>query len=1107
MTITTPILDVDEDATVSERLTWNAENNILPARYLRKDSSGNVIETPAELFERVAENVAEAEAEYDNGITPESVKSRFEEAMKELRFMPNSPTLMNAGTDMNQLSACFVEEPKDDMESIFDKAKQAALIFQSGGGVGYPFHHLRPQGSLISSTGGVASGPVSFMEVFDTACDTVKQGGKRRGAQMGILRIDHPDIGRFITAKRDEANLDNFNISAGITDDFLDALDNNESYSLLSPRSDFTSEFSVTEGVRDFYSEEYADNPASALDSGEGKTVESNLWRDYADNIEVTSDGETVPFVEKWGGEIDLEVGEDFELPAEFIWDIIIDGAWRNGEPGMYHYDWTRADDTYPDSDIEATNPSLVAGTDVLTDSGVVSIENLEGEEFKTRSLSGNWADAKCWKSGEDEELYNIETNTGFTHQATAEHEWPVVENGNIIKKRTDELDGGERVPLTKTDSLQYGELGSYEDGVLIGWLYGDGSITKRSDPHRADYQCSFTISQKDASSGILDFIVEKLKDITGFEYSPTKRNSGGEDWYEIHVCNQDIVNYIERFDVEKKENGLPNSIFSDGSEAFRRGFIDGLFSADSHVSTDKGRNNDKGRITLTTSREKISNDIVSLLSFYGIKAQQRHSKPSLNGNEYDRWDVTISNKPATRFKNLFKLSHEEKQKSLNEITNESNDTIKSTTVQIVSVKKANETADVWDVTVYDEKHTFPIRGITTGNCAEQPLTEHEACNLGHINLSLMVDDDAETWDEYDNKSDVRYYLFSNLDMESLDETIETASRFLENVVDQSNFPLDEIEETVDRKRKIGVGIMGLAQMLYQMGVPYDSEIGRDIAAEVMRYINMKTAEYSHELAAERGVFGNYDESKWSDPLEYEEWFKRHTGGEDAINASDGYPVRNHNQTTIAPTGTTSMIADTSGGCEPVYSVGYLKNVGDDIQGDDMLVEFDSYFIETLKKNDIAIEPVKEEATEQMQNDNWNGIPGLDSLPDELADVFVTTEDISPKDHTLMQRRLQEHVDSGISKTINLPEEATRQDVKDSYLRAVDYSDVGCPAKGVTVYRDGSRDKQVKSTSADMSEVGEDETPDPVELYESEEWSDEDIEKFVEQFDEQELDI
>lgn len=705
----TPILTIDQDASVEDRLTHNTVANILPARYLQKDSDGNVAEEPSDLFERVAENVAEAEEQYAEGPTPDEAQNAFESAMKELRFTPNSPTLMNAGTEMNQLSACFVQEPRDDMENIFETAQAAALIFQSGGGVGYPFHHLRPKGGLISSTGGEASGPVSFMNVFDETCNQVKQGGKRRGAQMGILRVDHPDVGRFIVAKRREGELDNFNISVGITDEFVEAVEEGGLITLRDP-DDYEKPFEAIGESEHFYDYEYRDNPEDAF-GGDGETVDENLWRDYADGITARVNGEEVPLAEKWSYFIEVDEGEPLRLPAEFLYDMMIDGAHRNGEPGIFHFDEANKDNSFvrgeTDYDIEATNP-----------------------------------------------------------------------------------------------------------------------------------------------------------------------------------------------------------------------------------------------------------------------------------------------------------------------------------------------------------------------CAEQPLAEHESCNLGHVNLSLMVAEGAPTWTEFEGS--YSEYIGRALDLGTFVETVQTGVRFLDNVVDKSDFPLDAIENRVGELRKIGVGVMGLAQMLYQMGVAYDSEDGREIAAQVLQFVNTEAAATSHRLASEREPFGAYDESKWAEPDEHPDWVEKHTGGIHPTQIEDGFPVRNHKQTTIAPTGTTSMIGDTSAGCEPVYSVAYYKNVGGDIQGDDVLAEFDSYFIRTLRENDIDVEAVKREATEQMEAGDFDGIEGLETVPDEFGDVFVTTEQITPEDHALVQRRLQEHVDSGISKTINLPAEATRDDVDEAYRLAMSTDAPGAPAKGITVYRDGSRDEQVKGTSKDI---------------------------------------
>ncbi|TKX38323.1 adenosylcobalamin-dependent ribonucleoside-diphosphate reductase [Halorubrum sp. CGM5_25_10-8B] len=772
--------------TMEERLTGNAYQNILPARYLRKNADGEPIEDQEELFDRVARNVALAEAVFEAEnqgvevtVTPDQLKpdhprrdelaedvfgagttadddaeatltahnvnkfayetvvpelpdgvrdhveataETFRQGMESLSFMPNSPTLMNAGDELQQLSACFVDSPGDDITDIHQTAKEAAEVFQSGGGMGYAFWKLRPYGDSVGSTGGIASGPITFMRTFDQMCETIAQGGARRGAQMGVMRISHPDVIQFIHAKNKdvslahslrlndpddfthnsfadaleearelidedgkvpehlrnavEGHLSNFNISVGVTDDFMEALANDEEFTFTNPRTE----------------EPHVATP------------------------------ETKELYDMFGLGEHVEVGEELSVPAAEIWDHMIQGAHENGEPGVV---------------------------------------------------------------------------------------------------------------------------------------------------------------------------------------------------------------YLERINKE-------------------------------------------------------------------------HS---------------------------------------------------------------------FDVEEHPEHQI-----LATNPCGEQPLEEYEACNLGHINLSTLADLDAPDWrvwsdehaDEYDSEAAaVEAFLEEAIDFEEFEERIAYGTRFLENVVTMSDFPVDEIEEKVRDMRKIGLGIMGLAQLYVQLGVRYGSESGNEIARQLMTHINHESKLASHDLAEERGTFNDWADSKYANPTEHRDWFEHFTGL-DADEWADGFPIRNHNTTTIAPTGTTSMIGNTTGGCEPIYNVAYYKNVSDDVQGDEMLVEFDDYFLRTLEANDVDVEAVKREAQAQMAENAFDGVEGLDTVPDAIGELFVVTGDLSAKDHAGVQVACQKGVDSAISKTVNAPNDSTLGDAKEVFEYI--YENGG---KGVTYYRDGTRSKQVLTTRAQNTEFAD----------------------------------
>ncbi|MCL6613809.1 MAG: ribonucleoside reductase class II, partial [Firmicutes bacterium] len=924
------------------RLSANART-VLERRYLRKEG-GEVIETPEEMLRRVAKNIAAVEGT-SFGKPPREVaaiEEDFYHLMDELKFLPNSPTLMNAGRDLQQLAACFVLPIEDSLESIFETLKIAALIHKSGGGTGFSFSRLRPKNDRVGSTGGVASGPVSFLKVYNASTEAVKQGGTRRGANMGILRVDHPDILEFIDLKRTPGVVTNFNLSVAVTDAFMEAVAKGEDYYLINPRN--------------------------------GSPVE--------------------------------------RLSAREVFGRIVEAAWAAGEPGVVFIDRINAANPTPHlGAIESTNPCVTGETWISTASGPRQVKELVGKPFIAL------VDGRPYATGEEgffktgtKPVVRLATQEGYDIRLTPDHLVARVSEGE--RPQTEwvparELRPGDRILLHDHRDLTGwpGELTEGE-GYLLGLLVGDGVLKK-------DTAVLSVWAKKEAVNGPPEAVMQ-----SALAYAMAlPHRADFQGWipvagrHEYRLKSAGLRALAERMGMRPDQKTITPALERASSEGYR-GFLRGLFDCDGSVQGNQA----KGvSIRLAQSDLEFLQAVQRMLLRLGIASviysERRPAGEKLlpDGKGGRRrypvkaqHELVISGENLVLFHERVGFGDPDKAAKLRALLASYRRRLNRETFTATVLSITDEgVEDVYDVRV-PGINAFDANGFYVHNCGEQPLLPYEACNLGSINLSLMVRNGQVDWEE-------------------LRRVIHLAVRFLDDVIEATVYPIPRIEAMAKGNRKIGLGVMGWAEMLIQLGIAYDSEAAIELAREVMGFIDRESKEASARLAEERGPFPNFRGSVYDRP--------------------GGVALRNATTTTIAPTGTLSIIADTTGGIEPLFSVAFTRQILDN----DRLIEVNPLFARMAEERGFYRRELIEAVAER------GSVRGLPGVPEELGRLFVTAHEIAPEWHVRMQAAFQEHTDNAVSKTVNFPREAAPADVEKVYHLAFK---LGC--KGVTVYRDGS---------------------------------------------------
>ena len=864
-----------------------------------------------------------------------SIYPEIYEDIRDMYFIPSSPTLMNCGTKRGTLSSCFPMGIEDSIEGIFDAIKEGAIVTKNSGGVGYDFSVLRGSKENIKTLDSNSSGPLAFIESFNAMLDSIRQGGKRRGAGAGLLDISHPDILKFINAKKDTSKINRLNLSIKIGKEFYDRLEN-------TPNSPH---------------------------------IIKNVTNDIQQEL-IDEDGNIVT--------------------VKQIWDMIIDSAYNVAEPGIFNKDiaYNRCTVTNVNKNV-LMNPCLRDTVWLLTKKGLQQLKDINIDDM-VWSSEGWTKVLNKWKTGH-KEVFEYATTSGI-FESTENHE--VVSCGEKIPiKDTKNIDIllGEYIPKQQKFS-QY---------IMDGLVLGDGSCHKASN--NLIYLCIGKNDQDYFDSEIKDLL---LKDRSkafkcGWEIKTTITSDDLNKTYDRFIP--------DRFIIEERDK-----IYS---------FLRGLYSANGSICG--------GRVTYKSASFKLIQQLHLLLSSLGIQSYwttNKETKVQFSNGDYvckQSYDLNITKDINKFYESIGFLQKYKNDKLCTILENKKRKGKLKNNHTIVNIQSLGY-HDVFDITVNNTSHTFWCNGFNISNCSEFTGIPYQSCNLGSVNLSKLIDNKNFNWEKFE-------------------KTIIYVTRYLNCVIDNNYFPLNKIKDITLKTRPLGGGFMGLAHALYKKQIPYNSDKALKFVDEMNRFLTLRSMVESVELAKKDGAYEAFDYDLFMKANE--RFFTKACRNIDIDKLQKDikkYGVRNSSFTSIAPTGSISTIAQTSGGIEPVFALTFIRKIEKQNKEYELMYVADQIFEKYL--NETFNEEKKTKILQEVYENNGS-CQQCKMIPEEIRKVFVVAGDLTPMEHLDMLEVCANATSLSVSKTINLPKDCKKEDISEVFLQAHKRGIIGC-----TIYRDGSRE-------------------------------------------------